>query len=71
MPHHKEDKKLGRERLERIIEMCVAIESHQVEPFTLNVDEIIEIVKEYFPHWEQPDELKLDAEVTAPLRHCY
>jgi hypothetical protein len=67
MPHHKEDKKLGRERLERIIEMCVAIESHQVEPFTLNVNEIIQIVKQYFLHWEHPDELKLDAEVLHHL----
>ena len=47
---------------ERIIEMCVAIESRVVEPFTLDVDEIIKIVKLYFPNWENPDELKLDAE---------
>jgi hypothetical protein len=67
MPHHKEDKKLGRERLERIIEMCVAIENHAVEPFTLNVDEIIQIIKDYFPHWEHPDELKLDAEALHHL----
>ncbi len=67
MPHQKEDKRLGKERLERIIEMCVAIESHQVEPFTLNVDEIIQIVKEYFPHWDQPEELKLDAEALHHL----
>jgi hypothetical protein len=67
MPHHKDEKKLGKERLERIVEMCVAIESHQVEPFTLNVDEIIQIVKEYFPHWDQPEELKLDAEVLHHL----
>jgi hypothetical protein len=67
MPHHKEDKKLGRERLERIIEMCVAIENHAVEPFTLNVDEIIQIIKDCFPHWEHPDELKLDAEALHHL----
>jgi hypothetical protein len=67
MPQHKEDKKLGRERLERIVEMCVAIESHQVEPFTLNVDEIIGVIREYFPRWEHPDELKLDAEVLHHL----
>jgi len=67
MPLHRENKKLGKERLERIIEMCVAIESHQVEPFTLNVDEIIQIVKEYYPHWDQPEELKLDAEALHHL----
>ncbi len=67
MSKRKDDKKLGKERLERIIEMCNAIESHQVDPFTLNVNEIIKIVKVYFPHWDQPDELKLDAEALHHL----
>ena len=63
----KHEKKLGKEKLERIIEMCIAIENHVVEPFTLNVDEIIKIVHEYFPNWENPDELKLDAEALHHL----
>ena len=67
MPHKQEHKKLGKERLERVIEMCLAIESRQVEPFTINVEEIIQIVKEYFPHWDQPDELKLDSEALHHL----
>ena len=67
MSKRKDDKKLGKERLERIIEMCSAIESRQVDPFTLNVNEIIKIVKAYFPHWDQPDELKLDAEALHHL----
>lgn len=62
-----ESKQLGKEKLERIIEMCIAIENHTVEPFTLNLDEIIKIVKEYFPNWEHPDELKLDAEALHHL----
>ena len=48
MPTEKHEKKLGKERLERIIEMCIAIENHQVDPFTLNVDDIIAIVKIVF-----------------------
>jgi hypothetical protein len=67
MQRAKEDKKLGREKLERIIEMCIAIENRSVEPFTLNVDEIIKVVREYFPRWEQPDELRLDAETLHHL----
>jgi hypothetical protein len=67
MPHIKEEEKLGKERLERIIEMCLAIENHTAEPFTLNVDEIIRIVREYFPHWDKPEELKLDAEALHHL----
>ena len=62
-----QEKKLGKERLERIIEICVAIENHQVDPFALNVDDIISVVRQYFPHWDQPDELKLDAEALHHL----
>ena len=67
MQSTKHVKKLGKEKLERIIEMCIAIENHAVDPFTLNVDEIIKIVREYFPNWENPDELKLDAEALHHL----
>lgn len=67
MQSTKEHKKIGKERLERIIEMCIVIENHNVDPFTLNIDEIIKVVKEYFPHWQHPDELKLDAETLHHL----
>jgi hypothetical protein len=67
MPADKHDKQLGKERLERIIEMCLAIENHQADPFSLNVDDIIGIVKMYFPQWNQPEELKLDAEALHHL----
>jgi hypothetical protein len=62
-----EEKKLGKERLQRIIEICIAIETRQVDPFTLNVDDIIAIVKQYFPHWNHPEELRLDAEALHHL----
>ena len=67
MQSTKQHKALGKERLERIIEMCIAIENHTADPFTLNIDEIIKIVREYFPHWEHPEELKLDAETLHHL----
>jgi hypothetical protein len=63
----KHTKTLGKERLERIIEMCIAIENHTVDPFTLNIDEIIKVVREYFPNWQNPDELRLDAEALHHL----
>jgi len=63
----KEQKKLGREKLQRIIEMCMAIENHTVDPFLLDVDDIIRAVKEYFPHWEQPEEFNLDSEAIHHL----
>ena len=67
MQKAKETKALGKERLERIIEMCLAIENRTVEPFTLNIDEIIQVVKEYFPQWQNPEELRLDAETLHHL----
>jgi hypothetical protein len=63
----KEQKKLGREKLQRIIEMCVAIENHTVDPFLLNVDDVIKVVKEYFPQWEEAEELNLDSEAIHHL----
>ena len=67
MQVEKQAKTLGKEKLERIIEKCIAIENYTVDPFTLNIDEIIRIVKEYFPNWRDPDELRLDAEALHHL----
>jgi hypothetical protein len=63
----RETKRLGKDRLERVIDMMKGIEAHTVDPFLLNVDEIIRIVKEYFPEWDQPEELNLDAEAIHHL----
>lgn len=65
--HKREQKKLGKDKLNRIIEMMEAIEAHTVDPFLLNVDEIIRIVQEYFPTWDEPEELNLDAEAIHHL----
>jgi hypothetical protein len=65
--NRKETKKIGKDRLERVIDMMKGIESHTVDPFLLNVDEIIRIVQEYFPQWDQPEELNLDAEAIHHL----
>ncbi len=61
------DQKMGREKLRRVIEMCLAIEAHAVDPFLLEVDDIITVVKEYFPNWEKPEDLNLDAETIHHL----
>src|SRR4030067_1183977 len=61
------EEKLGREKLQRIKEMCMAIEAHSVDPFLLDVNDIIRVVKEYFPQWEQPEDLNLDAEAIHHL----
>jgi hypothetical protein len=63
----RETKRVGKDRLERVIDIMKGIESHTVNPFLLNVDEIIRIVQEYFPEWDQPEELNLDAEAIHHL----
>jgi hypothetical protein len=67
VPSKKEQKKLGKEKLQRIIEMCLAVENHTVDPFLLNVDDVIKVVKQYFPQWEEADELNLDSEAIHHL----
>ncbi len=67
MQSKREIKKLGTEKLQRIIEMCIAIENHTVDPFLLDVNDIIKVVKEYFPQWENPDEFNLDSEAIHHL----
>ncbi|MBN1358911.1 hypothetical protein JW988_09115 [Candidatus Bathyarchaeota archaeon] len=67
MQSKKEQKKFGREKLQRIIEMCTAIENRTVDPFLLDIDSIIKVVQEYFPQWEEVDELNLDSEAIHHL----
>jgi len=64
---NKEQKKSGREKLQRIIEMCMAIENRTVDPFLIDVDSILQVVQEYFPQWEEADELTLDSEAIHHL----
>jgi len=59
--------KIGRERLQRVIEMCKNVEERSLDPFLVDVDEIIRVVREFFPDWEQPEDLCLDAEAINRL----
>ena len=67
MQSKKEQKRFGKEKLQRIIEMCIAIENRSVDPFLLDIDSIIKVVKEYFPQWKEADELNLDSEAIHHL----
>ena len=67
MQPKRERVKIGRERLQRVIEMCKAVEERSLDPFLVDVDEIIRIVREFFPEWEQPEDLCLDAEAINRL----
>ena len=60
-------RRLGREKLQRIIEMCASVEERSLDPFLMDVDEVISVIKEYFPEWELPEDLCLDAETIHHL----
>jgi hypothetical protein len=67
MQTKRERTRLGREKLLRIIEMCKSVEDRSLDPFLIDVNDIISTVKEYFPEWEIPEDLILDAETIHRL----
>ena len=67
MQSKREEIKIGREKLQRIIEMCKSIEDRSLDPFLMDVDDIISTIKEYFPEWKLPEDLCLDAETIHHL----
>ena len=60
-------RKLAREKLQRIVEMCQSVEERSLDPFLLDISELIGVIKEYFPEWELPEDLCLDAETIQHL----
>jgi hypothetical protein len=60
-------KKLGSQHLQRIIDLCKSVEERGLDPFIVDVDDIIAVVRKYFPEWESPQELCLDAEAIHHL----
>jgi len=67
MQSKRERIKVGKEKLQRIIELCKSVEDRSLDPFLVDVDEIISTIKEYFPEWEIPEDLCLDAETIHRL----
>ncbi|MEM0050308.1 MAG: hypothetical protein QXW39_07255 [Candidatus Bathyarchaeia archaeon] len=58
----KKDLKSAREDLLRIIEVCRSIEIKGLDPYLVEVEDLIRVVKEYFPLWKEAEDLCLDAE---------
>jgi hypothetical protein len=50
-----------RERLLRIISLCVAIERKGGNPFEVEVKEALETLRKYLPHWSALEDFALDA----------
>ena len=61
------EKKLSSERLQRVIELCKSVEERGVDPFAVDVDDIIATLHKCFPEWESTEELSLDAEAVQYL----
>lgn len=55
-------RRLGKEHLQRIINLCQSIERQGVDPFIVEVNSILPIIREYFPEWRDTEDLCLDAE---------
>lgn len=61
------EKKMNSERIQRVIELCKSVEERGVDPFALDVDDIIATLQQYFPEWESPEEMAMDAEAVQCL----
>ena len=62
MQSKKAQEKLGREKLQRIIDTCKSVEERSLDPFLVDIHNNLKIVREYFPEWQIPEDLVLDAE---------
>jgi hypothetical protein len=67
MQSKRERERIGREKLQRIIETCKSTSDRSLDPFLVDVKENISIAKEYLPEWEIPEDLCLDAETIHQL----
>ena len=63
----KEREKLGREKLQRIMETCRSVEQRSLDPFVINVTENLNNLREFLQDWKLPDDLAMDAETVNCL----
>jgi hypothetical protein len=63
----RQKKRLGTEQLERVIDLIRSLEQRGLDPFLIDVDNVLKIIHEYFPEWEKPEELNLDAEAVNQI----
>jgi hypothetical protein len=56
-----------RERLLRIISLCAVVESKGVDPFEVEVQEILETLRKYLPNWKVLDDFVLDTETLKQI----
>ncbi len=61
------EKQGNMERIQRVIELCKSVDTKGLDPFTVNVDDIITTLRTCFPTCESAEELTLDAEAIQHL----
>jgi hypothetical protein len=57
----------GRERLLGIIDLCKSIESGRHDPFAVEIDDLLQVIKRYFETWESMGDRCLDAQAINHL----
>jgi len=67
LPAKRQKKKHGEEHLQSIINLCKSIEDKGIDPFLVEIDDVIGIIQEYFPEWKSIEEINLDAEAINRL----
>jgi len=67
VPSKSQVKRSGQEHLQRIIGLCKSVEERGLDPFTVDVNDLLVVVREYFPEWESIDEYSLDSEAVNRL----
>ncbi|MEJ2241145.1 MAG: hypothetical protein P8Y18_03260 [Candidatus Bathyarchaeota archaeon] len=63
----KREKKQNSEHLQRIIELCKSVEERGTDPFSLNIDDILATIRQFFPEWESSEEMVMDAKAIQCL----
>lgn len=58
----KRDLKVAREELLRIINLCRSVELKGLDPYLVDVEDLIKVIRSYFPLWKNSEDLCLDAE---------
>ena len=67
MPARSRREARAREELKDVIEACRAVEEGRTDPFAIPVEKLLEVVRDLFPLWEEPEDLSLDAEAVEAI----
>ena len=57
----------ARDELRRIIELCKSVEAKSLDPYVVDVEDLIKVIREYFPSWRNIEDLCLDTEALSHI----